>query len=94
MIADRIKTLREQSGMTQAQLAKRLGISRSAVNAWEMGISCPSVFYLMELADIFHMTTDYILCRDPKATLVIDRLSQEKQQILIRLVECLGQDAP
>ena len=42
MVADRIKALREQKKMTQAELAKRLGITRSGVNAWEMGISVPS----------------------------------------------------
>ncbi|MBQ4040414.1 MAG: helix-turn-helix domain-containing protein, partial [Oscillospiraceae bacterium] len=42
MIADRIKALRDGSGMTQTALGKALGISRAAVNAWEMGISVPS----------------------------------------------------
>ena len=42
MVAARIKLLRDQRGMTQTELAKRLGITRSSVNAWEMGISVPS----------------------------------------------------
>lgn len=36
MICDRIKQLREQAGYSQAQLAKRLDVTRSSVNAWEM----------------------------------------------------------
>ena len=47
MIAERIKYLRERSGMTQAGLAKVLGITRSSVNAWEMGISVPSTQYIV-----------------------------------------------
>lgn len=89
MIAERIAALRRQSGLTQSQLAKRLGISRSAVNAWEMGISCPSVLYLMELADIFHVTTDYILCRDVGAVLVMEGLAPDEQEVLIRMADCL-----
>ena len=61
MVADRIKTLREQQGMTQSQLAKQLGITRSSVNAWEMGISVPSTQYIVELAGIFKVSTDFLL---------------------------------
>ena len=42
MIGDRIKELREQYGMTQTALAKKLGLSRSAINAWELGLGGPS----------------------------------------------------
>ncbi len=61
MISDKIKFLREQNGFTQAELAKRLGITRSGVNAWEMGISVPSTQYVVELAGIFKVSTDYLL---------------------------------
>lgn len=39
MIAERIKELREEKAWTQTELAKILGVTRSCVNAWEMGIS-------------------------------------------------------
>ena len=42
MIADKIKLLREASHLTQTELAKKLNITRSCVNAWEMGISVPA----------------------------------------------------
>ena len=42
MIYERIKKLREKQGYTQTELAKMLGVTRSCVNAWEMGISVPS----------------------------------------------------
>ncbi|MFA7192934.1 MAG: helix-turn-helix transcriptional regulator, partial [Bacilli bacterium] len=41
-IAERIKILRTNASMTQTQLANRLGVTRSSVNAWEMGISIPT----------------------------------------------------
>ena len=53
MIAERVKCLREKQGLTQAELAKQLGITRSSVNAWEMGISVPSTQYVVELANLF-----------------------------------------
>lgn len=61
MIADRIKGLREKANITQSELAKRLGITRSSVNAWEMGISIPSTQYIVELSSIFNVSTDYLL---------------------------------
>ena len=61
MIADKIKELRVSNDMTQADVAKKLGITRSSVNAWEMGISVPSTMYLVELSRLFAVSTDYIL---------------------------------
>ena len=61
MIGDRIKELREQYGMTQTALAKKLGLSRSAINAWEMGISIPSTQYVVELAMLFRVSSDSLL---------------------------------
>ena len=56
--AERIKTLRENFGLSQAELASRLDITRSSVNAWEMGISVPSTQYIVELAQLFGVSTD------------------------------------
>ena len=61
MVADRIKTLREENQMTQAELARRLSITRASVNAWEMGISAPSTQYIVELAGIFHISTAFTM---------------------------------
>ena len=60
MVFERIKFLREQKEMTQADLARQLGITRSSVNAWEMGISVPSTQYIVELSGIFKVSTDYL----------------------------------
>ena len=61
MVSDRIRLLRERRGLTQSELAKQLGITRSSVNAWEQGISVPSTQYIVELATIFKISTDYLL---------------------------------
>ena len=56
-LADRIKSLRERAGLTQAQVARLLGLTRSGVNAWEMGLSVPSTQYVVELAKQFDVST-------------------------------------
>lgn len=91
MVADRIKMLRENRGMTQSELAKQLGITRSSVNAWEMGISVPSTQYVVELAYIFKVSTDYLLCVDNTATISVDGLTEKDIQLLDALAEHLRQ---
>lgn len=61
MIPDKIRTLREQAGYSQSQLARKLDVTRSSVNAWEMGLSTPTTQYIVMLARLFHVSADYIL---------------------------------
>ena len=86
MIADRIKSLREQQNMTQADLAKQLGITRSSVNAWEMGISVPSTQYIVELAHIFHVSTDYLLGVNTTSTISVAGLSDKDIELINSII--------
>lgn len=89
MVADRIKALREQKGITQSELAKRIGITRSSVNAWEMGISIPSTQYIVELSQIFKVSTDYLLCVDNSASISVAGLDEADIQLVHGLVDHL-----
>ena len=87
MIADTIKALRERANISQAVLAKKLDVTRSSVNAWEMGLSTPSTAYLAELSQLFHVSTDYLLGLSGNATLDISNLSEKEVQIVYDLVQ-------
>ena len=89
MVAERVKYLREQKGMIQADLAKQLGITRSSVNAWEMGISVPSTQYIVEIANLFKVSTDYILGVDDSASINIAGLTERDIQIVHSLIDHL-----
>lgn len=91
MIECRIKTLRENAKMTQAELARKLGITRSSVNAWEMGISVPSTQYLVELAELFQVSTDYLLGIKRTASLDMEGLTEDDIAIVHQLVNHLKQ---
>lgn len=91
-LADRIRLLRESMDLTQADLARMLGISRSGVNAWEMGLTVPSTPYIVELAKIFNISADYLLGIDQNATIHINGLSQKQVQVLMDLVHCFKDD--
>lgn len=60
---DRLRALRQDLGMSQEEVAKKIGISRPAYVNYEQGKSRP-VRKLKELAALFDVTTDYILGKD------------------------------
>mgnify|MGYP003262045580 CR=1 FL=1 len=88
LLPGKIKQLREKSEMTQAELARELGLTRSSINAWEMGLSVPSTPFIVELAKLFGVSTDYLLGLDTTATLKVDGLSEREVSILTELVAC------
>ncbi len=61
MLGARIAALRLQAGLSQAELAKRLSVSPSAVGMYEQGRREPSVDRIVALSGIFGVTTDYLL---------------------------------
>ncbi len=87
MIADTIKALRQRAELTQSELAKKLNITRSSVNAWEMGISIPSTQYVVELAQIFKVSADYILGISRDNIINIASLTEEQTKIIFSLIK-------
>jgi len=60
-LSEKISALRKQSGMSQEQLAEKIGISRQAVSGWENGDSTPEIDNILRLGEIFGVTMDYLL---------------------------------
>lgn len=89
MTADKIKALREERGWTQAELSRRLGITRNGVNSWEQGLSMPSPACLVDLARVFSVSTDYLLGIEATATINVSGLSDKDVAVLAGLVERL-----
>ncbi len=88
MIADKIKILREKHNITQAELARQLGITRAGVNAWEMGISVPSTQYIVELALYFGVSTDYLLDMKKTATISVEGLNDREIASVVEVIRC------
>ena len=89
MIAERIKELREEKAWTQTELAKILGVTRSCVNECEMGISVPSTQYVVELASLFHISTDFLLGVEATASVSVEGLSDEDIQLVHTIIDHL-----
>lgn len=60
-IADRIQYLRKNRGLSQEELADKVGVSRQAVSKWESGQSTPDIEKIIVMSELFEVTTDYIL---------------------------------
>ena len=60
-IADRIQHLRKSKGISQEELADKVGVSRQAVSKWESEQSTPDIEKVILLSDYFEVTTDYLL---------------------------------
>lgn len=86
MIGDRIRSLREDSGMSQAELARKLSVTRSSVNAWEMGLSAPTAQYIIELANLFRCSADYILGLDGSKCIDISKYNKQETKLIRDLI--------
>lgn len=64
------KRLRTSSGLTQAEIAEKLGISRSTIGMYETGAREPDFEVLEKIADFFNVDTDYLLGRTDKITVL------------------------
>lgn len=93
MLGQRIALLRRQAGMSQAELAARMGVSASAVGMYEQGRREPSVEGLVALADILQVSTDYLLTgkiTDPGQLQALAALLEEKVLDTERRLESRG----
>lgn len=58
---EKIFNQRKLRGMSQEELAEKIGVSRQAVSKWETGEALPEIIKLKALADVFGVTTDFLL---------------------------------
>ena len=65
-IGSNIAAYRKRDGLTQVSLAEKLNYSDKAVSKWERGESIPDVLTLMQLAELFGITVNDLIC-DPNA---------------------------
>ena len=65
---DTICFYRKKQGLTQEELAQRLGVTNQSVSKWESAQCCPDISLLPKLADIFDISIDELFGKDPKPT--------------------------
>ncbi len=86
---ENIKQLRIAHGMNQVAFAKLLGVSKQCVSNWENDNVQPSIEMLLRLADIFHVSTDYLLGRETTELLDVSGLTPEQRGHISLLINDL-----
>lgn len=74
MLGKRINELRSAYGWTQVQLAQKLNITKQTVSNWENENIQPSVDMLVRIANVFKVSTDYLLGIDETPHIKVDGL--------------------
>ncbi|OUL53401.1 helix-turn-helix domain-containing protein [Limosilactobacillus reuteri] len=85
MIGNTIRELRKEKKMSQSELGKFIGVSQTTVTAWETGRAEPSSTFISKLADLFNVSTDYLLGRsDNKKKPYYELTDKEKKDIALQ----------
>lgn len=94
-LAEKLQQSRWKLGLSQKQVAYRLGISPAIVSAYETGTRTPSVEVLLTLSYMYNCSVDFLLGRKPKdSNMIIDveNLSDKQIQAIISLIEAIKED--
>lgn len=86
----RLRELRIQSGLTQNDIATKLGVSGQTILNWENGIYEPKINQLIQLADLFNVTVDYLIERPnmpSQSDIVCKELEKLKKEDFIAFVK-------
>ena len=89
-IAKRLIALREKYNFSQTDIARQIGVTPALISAYENQERKPSLDKLVALADIFHVSTDYILGRsvkiDSSVMVNVDGLSDKQIEIIRNII--------
>lgn len=83
----KLKSLRIEKKLTQKQIAERIGLAISAVSSYESGTRYPSYDVLIKLAQIFHVSTDYLLGMTDKRNIDVSGLDDNEIELISQLVD-------
>jgi len=86
-LSEKIFELRKTNGMSQEQLAEKIGVSRQSISKWESGESVPEIERLIELSKVFEVSTDYLLKTSEVDELSIrtERLEKQHEELQIKI---------
>lgn len=80
MLKKRIRDLRSARGLSQVELAEKLGVTKQSVSNWENDNIQPPIEMLVKIADFFSVSTDYLLGRDDKKYIDVSQLSSQERE--------------
>ena len=87
LLNEKIKELRVSHGFNQVEFAKKIGVTKQCVSNWENDNVLPSIEMLVKIADLFNVSTDYLLGRKNEMLLNVSNLTDEQRGHVSLLVK-------
>lgn len=84
--SEKLEALREARGLTQLQVANRIGISKAMISAYETASKAPSIEVLIRLSRLFGVSVDYLVCVDAPKVINVSGLDDESVALISALV--------
>ena len=79
---EKLKLLRKRSGLSQEQLAQRLGVTKGMVSSYETSMRMPSYPVLLKIAQLFHVSTDTLLGLESDERIDLSGLTEKQKAIV------------
>ncbi len=89
---EKIRLLRINKHLTQEQLAKRIGVTKGMVSAYETASKAPSLDVLVRLSRVLGVSVDYLVCVDAPKYVDISALDDSSAALITALVDKLAQN--
>lgn len=84
--SEKLRTLREARGLTQLQVANRVGVSKAMISAYETASKVPSIEVLIRLSRLYRVSVDYLVCVDAPKYIDASDLDDESTALIATLV--------
>ena len=86
---EKIRSLREAALLTQKQLALQIGVTPTTVSHYEAGRKFPSLDVLIKLANVFHVSLDYLVGIEHSLSVNLDGLSEADSTVVFAVINAL-----
>lgn len=90
-LGQKVRRLRESRDWSQAELARRAGVTKSAISTYELGLRTPSADVVRSFAKVFGVSADYLLGIAEQRAVEIEGLSERDEALIRELVASLKQ---
>jgi len=89
ILSEKIKSLRLSCNYSQVDVAEKLSVTKQTISNWENNNIQPSVDMLVKIADLFGVTTDYLLSRESIARIDVNGLTDVEIQHINNIINDL-----
>ena len=88
-LGQKVRRLRESRDWSQAELARRAGVTKSAISTYELGMRTPSADVVRAFAKVFGVSADYLLGIAERRAVDVEGLSEQDEALIRELVASL-----